>query len=255
MKIVDIVQRVRDIVSKIHHRTLQRLSAGRELRECAEGVHHLREINGVRGVLRCSGATGMSCAAGRHRPRRGMGVGVEQACPRIFQHRRTSRCGEIEALVAWPQHLQFGEHPESLCVPLEAVCQPETLAGHPIKDPFAEVAEWRMAKIMSGRRCLHDDMIKAAKITKSPGVRATAVTLIVWVSRLCTTPLVAIEVTTCVTSASLERAVANRIRSKSMRNADSPGAYEGCGSCCDLASRASMLGTLPRRRCGCRSLR
>ena len=41
--------------------------------------------------------------------------------------------------------------------------------------------------------------------------RATAVTLIVWVRRLWTTPLVAIEVTTCVTSAKRERALANRI--------------------------------------------
>ena len=77
--------------------------------------------------------------------------------------------------------------------------------------------------------------------------RATAVTLIVWVSRLCTTPLVAIEVTTWVTSASLDRAVANRIRSKSMRNADSPAAYGGSGSSCDLASRASMVCTLPKQ--------
>ena len=60
--------------------------------------------------------------------------------------------------------------------------------------------------------------------------RATAVTLIVWVSRLCTTPLVAIEVTTCVTSASRERALANRIRSRSVRNSDSPGGYGRSGS-------------------------
>src|SRR4051794_6637298 len=76
--------------------------------------------------------------------------------------------------------------------------------------------------------------------------RATAATLIVWVSRLCTTPLVAIAVTTCVTSASRAKAVANRIRSRSVRDADSPGAYDGSGSCRDLASRASMVGTLPK---------
>ena len=41
--------------------------------------------------------------------------------------------------------------------------------------------------------------------------------------------------------------MANRIRSKSMRNADSPAAYGGSGSSCDLASRASMVRTLPKQ--------
>ena len=74
--------------------------------------------------------------------------------------------------------------------------------------------------------------------------RATAVTLIVWVSRLCTTPLVATDVTTCVTSDSRERAFANRIRSRSVRNSDSPGGYGRSGSGGDLASRGSMVRTL-----------
>jgi hypothetical protein len=75
--------------------------------------------------------------------------------------------------------------------------------------------------------------------------RATPVTLIVWVSRLCTTPLVAIDVTTCVTSASRESAFANRIRSRSVRYSDSPGGYGRSGSGRDLASRGSMFRTLP----------
>lgn len=80
--------------------------------------------------------------------------------------------------------------------------------------------------------------------------RATAATLIVWVSRLCTTPLVAIEVTTCVTSASREKALANRIRSRSVRTSDSPGAYARSDSGCDLANRGSMARTLPNRSVG-----
>ena len=56
-----------------------------------------------------------------------------------------------------------------------------------------------MTKIMSSGSCLYDDMIKTTKIieqfmTSVPSnrtaiARATAVTLIVWVSRLCTTRL------------------------------------------------------------------
>jgi len=51
--------------------------------------------------------------------------------------------------------------------------------------------------------------------------RATAVTLMVWVSRLCTTPLVAPAVITWVTSASRENDRAKRIRSRSARYSDS----------------------------------
>lgn len=62
-----------------------------------------------------------------------------------------------------------------------------------------------------------------------------------------TTPLVAIEVTTCVTSARRERALANRMRSRSVRNSDSPGGYGRSGSGCDLARRESMSRTLSNR--------
>ena len=50
-------------------------------------------------------------------------------------------------------------------------------------------------------------------------------TLIVWVNRLCTTPLVAPALITWVTSASREKDRAKRIRSRSDRNSDSAGAY------------------------------
>jgi hypothetical protein len=63
---------------------------------------------------------------------------------------------------------------------------------------------------------------------------------------LCTTPLVAVEATTWVTSANRENALAKRIRSKSVRNSDSPGGYGRSCSGRDLVSRASMAGTLPK---------
>ena len=73
--------------------------------------------------------------------------------------------------------------------------------------------------------------------------RATAVTLIVWVSRLCTTPLVAPAVTTWVTSASRENDWAKRIRSRSVRNSDSAGAYGRS----DSGRRAGQPGIHARR--------
>ena len=73
--------------------------------------------------------------------------------------------------------------------------------------------------------------------------RATAVTLMVWVSRLWTTPAVAPAVTTWVTWASRAKDWANRIRSRSVRNSDSPPVYGLSLSGCARASRGSMLPT------------
>jgi hypothetical protein len=70
--------------------------------------------------------------------------------------------------------------------------------------------------------------------------RATAVTLIVCVRRLWTTPFVAPALTTWVTSASREKDWAKRIRSRSVRNSDSPGAYGRSDSARARTSRGSM---------------
>ena len=74
--------------------------------------------------------------------------------------------------------------------------------------------------------------------------RATAVTLIEWVSRLWTTPLVAPAVTTWVTSARREKDWAKRIRSRSVRNSDSPRAYGRSVSGRTRASRGSIVGKI-----------
>jgi hypothetical protein len=50
-----------------------------------------------------------------------------------------------------------------LSVSLEAVRQPEPLSCQSIKNALAQVAERRVAEIMSVRRRLHHYMIKTAK--------------------------------------------------------------------------------------------
>jgi hypothetical protein len=100
-----------------------------------------------------------------------------------------------------------------LCIPFEAVGKAESFPRQSIKDALPDVTEWWMAKIMSIGRCLYHNII---------------------------------EVTTCVTSDNRENALAKRIRSRSVRNSDSPGGYGRSCSGRDLASRASMAGTLPK---------
>ena len=68
--------------------------------------------------------------------------------------------------VAGSQDLQLGQDPKALCVSLETVRQPEPLPCQSIKNTLTQMAEWRMAKIMSSRCRLYHDMIKTSKILK-----------------------------------------------------------------------------------------
>ena len=165
-----------------------------------------------------------------------------EAGPGILQDCSSGPCGEVEAQGARSQDLQLGQDPKALRVPLEAIRQSEPFPRQSIKNPLAHVAEGRMAKIMSRGCRLYHNMIKTSKILQQILILRAKQS---YRDRASTTPLVAIEVTTCVTSASRERALANRIRSRSVRNSDSPGGYGRSGSGRDLASRGSMSRTLP----------
>jgi hypothetical protein len=67
---------------------------------------------------------------------------------------------------AGPEDFQLGQDSEGLCVSLKTVRQPEPHSRQSIKNPLTQMAERRMAKIMSGRRRLYHDMIKTSKIMK-----------------------------------------------------------------------------------------
>ena len=112
--------------------------------------------------------------------------------------------------------------------------------------------------VRAGRR-LHHHRVAAAELVGQrarPGpdriavaiALATAVTLIVWVSRLCTTwPAAPCEIT-WVTAASREKYGENLIRSRSARKAPSVAASmfsSASGSANRRASRGSMTGNLP----------
>ena len=151
-------------------------------------------------------------------------------------------------------HLQLGEDPEGLRVALEPVGEPEPVPGQPVEHPLAQVTERRMAEVVRVGRGLDDDVVEPAEVAQQVPVRirssrtaiarATAVTLIECVSRLWTTPPVAPAVITWVTSARRENDWANRIRSRSVRNSDSPPAYGVPASGCARCNRASMVCTL-----------
>jgi hypothetical protein len=53
-----------------------------------------------------------------------------------------------------------------LCVALETIRQPEPLPRQSIENPLAQMAEWRMAKIMSSGCRLYYNMIKTSKFLK-----------------------------------------------------------------------------------------
>ena len=95
-------------------------------------------------------------------------------------------------------HVQRGQDPEGLGIALEAVGQPEPPPRQPIQDLLTEVAERRVAEVVRAapppapppgrsRRARPAGRTFGPARSEIATVRATAVTLIEWVSRLCTT--------------------------------------------------------------------
>jgi hypothetical protein len=100
MKVLDVMQRVGNVIGKIHHRALQSLPARRKIRKCANRFKHLREVDDVGGELRRSFAAPVPGTARGCGPVRGMRIGIVEAGPGILQHRSPSRGREVEPLVA-----------------------------------------------------------------------------------------------------------------------------------------------------------
>ncbi len=56
-----------------------------------------------------------------------------------------------------PGHVQRGDDAVGLRVALEPVRESERLAGEPVEDPLADMAERRVPEVVRARRGLHDD--------------------------------------------------------------------------------------------------
>ena len=162
----------------------------------------------------------------------GMRGRVLQPAPRVLEHAGAHRRGQVQPVAVTAVHVEFGQDPERLGVALEPVGQPEPGPRDPIQDPLTQVPERRVTEIVRAGRGLDDNRVAAARARRPARhpdrtgatvamALATAVTLMVWVSRLCTTwPAAPCEMT-WVTAASREKYGENLIRSRSTRNAPS----------------------------------
>ena len=174
-------------------------------------------------------------AAGRPRaapaPRRArVRIGVAEPGPRVLQHGRPHRRGEVQPGPARPVQVDRGDDPEALRVALEPVGQPEPLPADPVQHLLTEMPERRVAEVVGQRRGLDDVGVAAAERRAPPPrstgsaqirsamARATWATCRLCVSRLCTSNPAPVGLTTWVTPASRAKNGDAAIRSRSTRN-------------------------------------
>src|SRR5436190_3070576 len=102
MEVIQVVQRIRDVVREIHHRALQCLAPRREPGKCGKHIEQLWHVDDVGGELRGSRAARVPGTSRWGGPVHWMWIWIAKAGPGILQHRRASRCREVQPLVSWP---------------------------------------------------------------------------------------------------------------------------------------------------------
>ena len=209
VEVLEIVDGVGDVVGGVHDGRLDRLlpRADRERGPAVEQVVQLGRVGGELGRSRV-GRSGQRPAAARRQHRvDGMRVGVALPRPRVLEHGRAHRRGEVEAGAARAVQVDGGDDAVALRVALEAVGQAEPLPGEPVEHLLAEVPERRVAQVV-GQRCRLDNVRVAAAQpvdqrvgwpSRSAIARATCATCRLWVSRLCTSRPAPAGLTTWVT--------------------------------------------------------
>ncbi len=208
-------------------------------------VVQLGEVAGELGRPGLRGIRQLARAARRGRRAARVRVRVAEARPRVLQHGRPDRRGEIEPRAARPVQVDGGDDPEALRVALEPVRQPQPLAG-----PAGPAPARRGARTAGGpgrgrarrprrrpgrsRRAGRAARPSASAVSRSAIARATCATCRLWVSRLCSSRPPPVGLTTCVTPARRAKNGEAAIRSRSTRNG--------------LAARPTPLSPTPERR-------
>ena len=165
VEVLDVVQRVGDVVGQVHDRALQRLAARRQVGERRQGGQHLVQIQRVGGELPRARTGQPEAGAPRGLgPARGVRIGHHEPAPRVLQHGRAAGGGQVQTLVAGPVHLELGQDPEGLRVPLEPVGQPEPVPQQLVEDPLAQVTERRVSEVVRVRGGLDDHVVETAEL-------------------------------------------------------------------------------------------
>lgn len=175
VEVLHVVDRVRDVVGRVHHRRLGRLLPVRdppgERLPCLPQVVQLGAVRAelhrtaLRILRRRSRAPGRRVQVARVR------IGVVQPGPRVLQHGRPDRGGQVQPGGRRAADLGAGDDPVRLGVALEAVGQPEALPGQPVEHPLPQMPERRVPEVVRERGGLHHLRVAAAELLQQVPVR------------------------------------------------------------------------------------
>jgi hypothetical protein len=171
--VLQIVDRIRDVVRRVHHRRLDGLLPVRDPPgERRPGLHHVVELGGVRAELQRPAVRivrdgGRPARRGVHESR--VRRRVRPPGPRVLQDRRAGGSRQVQPDRGLPPDLRAGDDPVRLGVALEAVPQLQPLPGQLVEHPLAEVAERRVPEVVRQRRRLHHVRVAAAQLLQLVG--------------------------------------------------------------------------------------
>ncbi len=228
VEVLDVVDRVRDVVGGVHHRRLDGLlPVGDAPRERRPGLPQVRQLGHVGAELGRPAERIVRRRAGSARRRLHVCVRRSRRVHGYFSIAARTAAVRSSPIVVAPD-LGTGDDPVRLRVALEAVGQAEPLPGQPIEDALAEVAERRVARGRGrgrpprprpGRsRRAGRAARRSAPVSRSAIARATCATLRLCVSRLCTSSPEPPGLITWVTPPSRAKNGELTIRSRSTRN-------------------------------------
>ena len=147
VEIVEIVQRVRDVVGDVHDGAFDRLLAGLDQRVGRERLTDIRLIDRI--VVELAAAAAASAAL--------------PPSPRVLQHGRADGGREVEPDARTIVFVEASDDAVRLRVALEPFGEAEPRAGEAVERLFTEVAERRVAEVVGRRGRLHDDGVGTAE--------------------------------------------------------------------------------------------
>jgi hypothetical protein len=159
VEIVEIVQRVGDIVRDIHDGAFEGLLAGLDLRIRAERVLGVGHVDRIHRELAARGPAAASALV---------------APPRVFEHRGAHGAREVETDAGAIVLVEPGHDAVRLSVALEALLQTEARAREPIERHLSQVSERRVPDVVSARGRLNDDGVTTAEVLDECPGRARA---------------------------------------------------------------------------------
>jgi len=149
IEVIEVVQRVCDVIGNVHDRALDRLLPRRDRGVRAERIIGIGQIDGVHRELVA---------------RRSAALTALSAPPRVLEHRRAHGAREVQTDARSVVFVEPRQDAVRLGVSLEAFMKTEAVSGEPIERLLTQMPEWGMPDVMSASGGLNDHRVAPSEL-------------------------------------------------------------------------------------------